>query len=125
MDTAKTKATTDRSAQTDLLHRIWEVGIQIAGGRPHLAVLLAAAKKENIPVTWETFHALSARLQGGDVIVVPYYITDFLNTWIADRKPQSILDPWAGVGSLLLPITEANSIKNAVGISPSEQALAG
>jgi hypothetical protein len=86
-----------------------------------LEALIRAAK---IPITWQDLYNFNFRFGHGEPVVIPSYVTDFVSAYIGDKKPQSVLDPWAGVGSLLLPIVEKNSIPKSKGISPVQAALA-
>jgi hypothetical protein len=72
----------------------------------------------NIPITWQDLYNFTIRFGHGEPVVIPPYVTDFISAYISDKKPQSILDPWAGVGSLLLPVVERNAIPKSTGISP-------
>jgi hypothetical protein len=93
------------------------------GKRADLAELLAAAHDKQVRVTWQDIYALNSWPGRGDVVVIPPFISEFLSAYATDRKPKSILDPWAGIGSLLLPIVEKNTIPIAKGISPIQAAL--
>lgn len=56
----------------------------------------------------------------------PAYIPHFIAEYLKDLAPKRILDPWAGIGSLLLPIVQHLHPTRAVGISlnPAEIRLA-
>src|ERR1035441_6559140 len=99
---------------------IWALADRLRGVGPRLSlnVLVQAARKEKIPVTWQDLRCFAIRHGGGDAVVIPPYVTRFISDYIVDKKPQSVLDPWAGVGSLLLPIVEKNAMRTARGFSP-------
>jgi len=53
-------------------------------------------------------------------VVTPTFITDFLTAYAAEVHPKNALDPWAGVGSTLIPIVAGCSVPSATGITPLE-----
>jgi hypothetical protein len=82
--------------------------------------LVAAAKARGMNVTWPDIYGLynRSRLRASGSFVIPKVLTEFIGEYIKDRNAQSILDPFVGIGSLLLPLIEAGSIPRAVGIGP-------
>jgi hypothetical protein len=102
---------------------LWALADQLRGTQQHgdLEALLRAAK---IPITWQDLYNFTFRFGRGESVIIPPYVTDFISAYIGEKKPQSVLDPWAGVGSLLLPIVEKNSVPKSKGISPIQAALA-
>ncbi|HYW44883.1 MAG TPA: N-6 DNA methylase [Bryobacteraceae bacterium] len=99
---------------------LWALVDRLRGGRQRLSLdmLVQTAREQKIPVTWQDLRSFTVRHGGANAVVIPPYVTDFICDYIIDEKPQSVLDPWAGIGSLLLPIVEKNAIRKAQGISP-------
>jgi hypothetical protein len=111
--------------QTESHSRLWALADRLRRSplRLSLEVLVQSARKEKIPATWQDLYAFSIRLGRGEPIVIPPYVTDFISAYITDKTPHSILDPCAGIGSLLLPIVEKNALPKAKGISPVQPAF--
>jgi hypothetical protein len=108
--------------EADGLSNLWKVAERLhgTGSDSDLETLLRAAK---IPITWRDLYNFNIRYGHRESIIIPPYISDFISACISEKKPQSILDPWAGMGSLLLPIVEKNVIPISKGISPSQPAF--
>src|SRR5271169_4841037 len=87
------------------VQQLWDLANQFrhSGKRLDIAELLTAAKAQGLRITWQDVYATSIRLGRGEPVVIPPFITDFISTYAAEKKPESVLDPWAGIGSLLLP----------------------
>jgi len=78
--------------------------------------IISLAKTKGAVLTWDEVYGLSVRSHWGASIVVPPFVTKFLGEYVREKNPTSILDPWVGVGSLLLPITEATKAQQVLGI---------
>lgn len=110
---------TDSGPRADLINLAGEIG-----GPDKLVMpdeLVAAAKARGLTITWPDIYGLynRSRLRESGSFVIPTFLTEFIGAYIKDRKPQSILDPWVGIGSLLLPVMEAGNIPRAVAIGPN------
>lgn len=49
----------------------------------------------------------------------PQPIVEFVVDYARRLKPHSVLDPWAGLGSLIIPVFEATAPSHALAISPN------
>lgn len=100
---------------------LWALFDALRGSNRMLSIpeLVNAAKAKGISVTWDDLHEFSARMYHGEPMVVPPFITRFLAGYLSEKKPRSILDPWAGIGSLLLPLAEATGAQLVIGIGPN------
>lgn len=86
-----------------------------AGKLPAMHELISSAKTRGLSLGWPEISALSILQGRGAPAVVPPFITRFLAGYLSDREFRSVLDPWAGCGSLLLPVLHATKIKDATG----------
>lgn len=111
------------SRRADLM----KLAIELGG--PHDWVtqdeLVVAAKLRGMFVTWQDIYSLAnhSRLRATGSFVIPPFVTDFLGAYAKEIRAQNILDPFAGVGSLLLPIMDNANISQAVGIVPNTQEI--
>jgi len=84
--------------------------------------VIELAKREGHAVTWRDLQELREYSRHA-VHVTPENIITFLTKYVASCKPQHILDPWAGIGSLLTPLVQAAKSLAATGITPSPTEL--
>src|SRR5438309_765476 len=84
--------------------QLWELADGLRRSKNHITIaeVIATAKGKSIPVSWEDVYALNTSFDRHGAVVVPSFITRFLRAYVKDKSPNSILDPWAGIGSLLL-----------------------
>ena len=87
-----------------------------------MARMITTARDRGISVTWEDL-LKSWDVRHGRGMVIPEFVTSFITAYAAERKPTSIFDGWAGLGSLLIPVVNASSPAAAVGITPSTDDL--
>ena len=103
--------------QPNLQQKLWElVDREFRGARRYrLDEVLQTAEANGINVTWEDLRRISG-LWSGEPAVTPTFVTDFLSAYSLDLNPSSALDPWAGIGSTLIPIVKKGGISEATGI---------
>jgi hypothetical protein len=87
-----------------------------------LPTIVQTALDRGIIVTWDMLRETSYFRRGG-AVVTPTFITNFIAAYAAELKPESVLDPWAGLGSTLIPIVTIAKISRATGITPVTQEL--
>src|ERR1700680_4791804 len=91
-----------------------------------LNALIGAAKKRGIPLSWEAISTLGPRLlryEAGDVWLPPY-VSKFLIAYLQKREISTALDPFAGVGGLIIPITSSCNVREATAVVRTQQSLA-
>jgi hypothetical protein len=90
-----------------------------------LARFIGTARQGGLRITWDELLALGT-VGFGDMIgnTVPGFVASFIASYAAKRQPTSILDGWAGMGSLIIPIVDVVTPASAVGITPSANELA-
>jgi hypothetical protein len=81
-----------------------------------LPTILQKAVDRGISVTWGMLHQAGDFRRGG-AIVTPSFIADFVAAYAAELKPKSILDAWAGIGSILIPVVTIAKVPTATGIT--------
>ena len=85
--------------------------------------LLELAKQHHGNLTVNDVHLLAKESwQIGSVGICPELIVNFISQYVSKRQIQSILDPWAGLGTLLLPLVNKTGATTNVGISPDKNA---
>jgi hypothetical protein len=84
--------------------------------------VVEAGKAKGITISWSDVFSLYNRshLRASGAFFVPAFVTQFISTYVAYRKPQTVLDPWVGTGSLLLPVMDAADIGRGVAIAHSD-----
>ncbi|MDA2923308.1 N-6 DNA methylase [Acidobacteria bacterium AH-259-L09] len=85
-----------------------------------MAELITEAREKGIQFKWNDLYLLNTKMGRRGALIVPPYVTEFISAYVDAKKPQSVLDPWAGIGSLLQPVVDKNAIPEATGISPME-----
>ncbi|HLW01389.1 MAG TPA: hypothetical protein VKT82_22225 [Ktedonobacterales bacterium] len=115
----------------DSWSRLWNLMNQMRSDpqlyRWELLEILRRAKAQGIPVSLDQMRALAARYIIHEVpLLGEDFVPRFIASYLKDLKPESILDPWAGVGSLLAPLAETLKPSRAVGIirRPTEYEIA-
>jgi hypothetical protein len=108
-----------RAANATTLHDVFNDAYANTAGPINIATILQIAKNQGIPITWRELQGL-ANLRRTGALVTPSFMTDFLIAYVATRQIKNALDPWAGIGSTLIPVVTACNISTATGISPSE-----
>src|SRR5438094_1428164 len=111
-----TSKPSEAGSRADLIHLAGEIGGRDKWVTPY--ELVAAAKARGINVTWRDIYGLYNRsnLRASGSFVIPTFLTEFIGAYIKDRNAQNILDPWVGIGSLLLPVMESGNVSKGVGI---------
>jgi predicted RNA methylase len=78
------------------------------------------AQRRGVAVTFAELRQLLPRLAAAGTLdayqYVPSWVVDFMSGLARGRRPSSVLDPWAGLGLVLLPIVDAVSPKQATGL---------
>lgn len=77
------------------------------------------------PIDWDKVWALLDEQRPQDRYrrssICPPSIVNFILAFVEPLSPQQVLDPWMGVGSLIIPVAEVTKPSLAVGISPNPQ----
>src|SRR5262245_59390864 len=82
--------------------------------------IINAAKSIGVELTVGQFIDAVVKLdpRHRETNIFPWWIIEFICRYAAETHPQSILDPWAGFGLLLIPLATVAEPKRAVGITP-------
>ena len=78
---------------------------------------MQTARANGINVTWDDLRRISGCWRGRLGIITPKFISNFISSYSLERKPRTVLDPWASTGSLLIPIVRNCDILDATGIT--------
>jgi len=109
---------------SEKLKRLWDILSDRGGFLPDMAGILEVAKKHNIPVTAEDVRTLAIRIgQASEKGVWPAAVFQFIVGYLSGRRVESILDPWAGLGTLLLPLVKKTGAKTATAVEPEADYL--
>lgn len=91
---------------------------------PSLVEIVKDARTAKIPVGSDELRALVQKLYPHDyALLPPNSVIEFIKDYVKDIQVESVLDPWAGLGSLLIPVIDATKAIVAKGISPNPEAL--
>jgi len=103
--------------------QLWQLVDKMRGTHhPSLVEIVKEVRAANIPVSTEQLRALVQKFYPNEFsLLPPNSVIEFIKDYIKDIQVESILDPWAGFGSLLLPIVEATKTATAKGISPNSE----
>ncbi len=106
---------------------LWNLTDELRRSSVHvgLDVLVAEAKKRGIPLSWETISALGPRLlrYGSGDVWLPPYVSKFIIAYLQNRRVGKAIDPFAGVGGLIVPIAASCDVEEAIGIVRDDQSI--
>ena len=125
MDTdpqSKRKPTQTKQERINLARQLWDRASELrrSGRFPSIEQLITSARGKGESIGWEELYAVSVLQGQGAALVVPPFITRFLSAYVGDGRSRSVLDPWAGIGSLLMPLIKPTKIEKATGIVKSQ-----
>jgi hypothetical protein len=95
--------------------------LSLSGRHTDLADVITAAKREGHSVSWEDLSGFNVRFDRFSPLLTPTFIVRFLRSYFKEKTPKSILDPFVGVGSLLLPLVTDLKPSIATGIVRSDE----
>jgi len=82
------------------------------------------ASSESVVVELDDVAWLASRLgRPGAVVLPPQSVADFVCALVDGTSIESVLDPWAGAGGLLIPLVRRLHPSSAIGIDPSHAAI--
>lgn len=100
--------------------RLWALMNEFRGEKPDIVKIIKTAQERGIPFGFSELGLLSRHRFQTVELILPESIPEFVITILEDTYPKSILDPWAGTGSFLVPLVEHFNPKVSVGIVRSE-----
>ncbi len=101
---------------------LWKIADDLRrSGRLTIAEIIRIAKEHAIKITLDDVRQFAPLLGAHSQWVVPSTLVDVCVILAASAKPRSVLDPWAGVGSLIVPVAEATKADRAVAINPNRE----
>ncbi|MCY2994355.1 MAG: N-6 DNA methylase [Planctomycetota bacterium] len=94
---------------TQHIEAIWKVADKLGGSREAMSVssLTSACRGEGIPMTVDDVAFILARIERHTDHFVPRGVAEFIAKLIKPFAPKTILDPWAGMGFLAIPLKES------------------
>jgi hypothetical protein len=118
----KREPTQPKTEREGLARKIVEHAMKLrrSGKFPSIAELIASARGKGESFGWEELYAFSVLQGQGAPLVVPPFIIRFLSAYVSDGRSRSVLDPWAGIGSLLMPLIQTAKLEKATGIIKSQ-----
>jgi len=101
------------------LDALWKIAQQQRGLRSDIASFLDLAQQHNITLSVDEVRLIAYRFgRGSAEAICPKPVVQLITDYLSGRDVRSILDPWAGMGTLLLPLVDATGASAAVGIDP-------
>jgi hypothetical protein len=113
----------------DELRRIYQAADDLLRAQPQnpfrLPELIIELRKKGIGISWDSFTELARRFtnRASGEFFVPQYIPKFLSVYLGQRQLMRVLDPSAGVGSLLTPIVAGCAASEGVGIVKNQEQI--
>lgn len=107
------------------LEQIWYLAEQQRErGGPDFVGLLKQARAKGISVSVRELREIVQRMGLADAsFVCPQSVIEFITEFLKDVNVESILDPWAGLGLVLVPLAEETKARRAVGISRNPEEM--
>jgi len=94
------------------------------GSEINFKTFLETAQTLNIDIDLKMLKILNDKLgHRSNIRLCPHFITAFIISYLKDKKCKNILDPWVGIGSILVPVVEKLSPDNAIGFVNTEEEL--
>jgi hypothetical protein len=131
---------TDNRLDADVLRKLQDLALSTQHltpwGTDLRALLKASAEIQELRFGWREVNALvfGSQLAGKaygkaayaiapeDVHGVRTELIDFVSQYIGDRECSRVLDPWSGIGTLLVGLVERPNLHSGLGIAGSEYA---
>jgi hypothetical protein len=89
-----------------------------------LQAVMAEARRRGLDVTLEEVRQVLPGLAADGSVdayqYVPGWVVGFAAQLARQFHPSSVLDPWAGLGLVLLPVAEATGAREAIGLTLNE-----
>jgi N-6 DNA Methylase len=103
---------------------IWKIADSMRGERFDVANLVRHVKEAGIPVGVKELLFILQRLgqRDGGEFFVPTDVAEFVAKLLEPASPKSLLDPWAGVGLLTLPLNQHLHLGRCEALSPNAAA---
>lgn len=107
------------SANRNNLH---EIADELRGRPFDTSLILKTAKSRGITFDLEDVNWLLTRDRKSDLFCCPHFIQKFIQNYFEGNSINSILDPSAGIGSLLAPIVHELAPKQAIALEINQEA---
>lgn len=102
---------------------IWKIADSMRGERFDVAKLVRQCKEAGIPVGVQELLFIIQRLGRRDgEYFVPTDVAEFVAKLLEPASPKTMLDPWAGVGLLTLPLNQYLRPRRCEALSPNAAA---
>ena len=102
------------------IEQVWKLLDKNRSRFKGLETIFEVAKESNIDLSIEDLGQLTKRLRPSDSErVCPDLVVNFIKQYLLDIDIKSVLDPWAGFGSVIIPLANVLKLEKAVGIEPN------
>jgi len=104
------------------VYSIWGIADSMRGGRERLSVgsLVRKSKEAGISIGVQELLFIMQRFAPADAgHIVPTGVAEFVSKLLEPASPQTILDTWAGVGLLAIPLNQHLRPENCEAFSPN------
>ena len=100
---------------------LWQVAddLRTGSGSLSLASIVQSARARGVQVSVEHVRQFEPLLAAHGQWSTPSTLIDLFIEIARKQKPQTVLDPWAGYGALLLPLAKAVEPNKAVAMTPN------
>ena len=106
---------------------LWNLVDELRRGtsRVDLNLVVSQARKRGIPLSWDTISTLGPRLlhYGSGDVWLPPYVSQFVVAYLQKRRVGKMIDPFAGVGGLIVPIVALCDVGEAFGVVRDAESL--
>ena len=105
-------------SQRNLIDEFWSIATNL-----HIGLLkrlsasdfyqvLLEAKKQSIPFSWRDIDSIIRKTNQSDILSIPNRVIDFIASYCQQIGGETVLDPWANIGVLLLALQEKMQVKS-------------
>jgi type I restriction-modification system DNA methylase subunit len=101
--------------------QLWKIAEGLRGKGLTLPEIVRVAKAQGITVTLDHVRQFAPLLGSQGQWTIPSTLVDVCVRIASLASPQSVLDPWAGVGSLIVPVADATGAVTVVAINPNRE----
>ncbi len=97
---------------------LWDLANELRRSQSlDLTALVNAAKQHGIPIDIRAVRDFAWALGGLAPLTPDESLVDTLKYLARSRSPRSVLDPWASIGHIVLPVADAVKLQDAVAIT--------
>lgn len=103
-------------------NNLYEIADELRGQPFDTSLILKTAISRGITFDLEDVNLLLTRDRKSDLFCCPHFIQKFIQNYFEGNSINSILDPSAGIGSLLAPIVHELAPKHAIALEINQEA---